>query len=114
MVFSLILSFFSYRAIHLYDRYGWMALLIVFTILAGFGAKHFVNIPMAQGHAAVTGVSAFGATIFSWGILRFPLAADYAHQHQQNQDISVHECQSLDILRHYFHDVMRVWYTGFQ
>lgn len=55
-----------------------MCLLVVFCILAGFGAKHFVNIPMAQGQAAVAGVLAYGATIFSWGILWFPLAADYS------------------------------------
>jgi purine-cytosine permease-like protein len=78
MVLSLVMSFFGYKAIHLYDRYGWIALLVVFIILAGFGGKHFVNLPMAQGHAAVAGVLAFGATIFSWGILWFPLASDYA------------------------------------
>jgi purine-cytosine permease-like protein len=78
MVLSLILSFFGYKAIHLYDRYGWMVMIVVFAILAGFGAKHFVNVPMAQGQAAITGVLGFGATVFSWGILWFPLAADYS------------------------------------
>ena len=75
---SLITSFFGYRAIHLYDRYGWAALIVIFTIVVGFGGKHFVNAPVATGDTARLGVLSFGAIIFAWGVTWFPLAADYS------------------------------------
>jgi purine-cytosine permease-like protein len=51
---------------------------VIFTIVVGFGGKHFVNAPVATGDNARLGVLSFGAIIFAWGITWVPLAADYS------------------------------------
>ena len=75
---SLVTSFFGYTAIHFYDRYGWAAMVVIFTIVVGFGGKHFVDVPVATGDTARLGVLSFGAIIFAWSITWAPLAADYS------------------------------------
>jgi purine-cytosine permease-like protein len=75
---SLITSFFGYKAIHLYDRYGWAVLVVTVIIMLGFGGKHFVNVPVAKGNDARLGVLSYGALVWSWGITWTPLAADYS------------------------------------
>ncbi|CZR51321.1 related to Purine-cytosine permease fcyB [Phialocephala subalpina] len=78
LVLSLITSFLGYRAIHLYDKYGWLVLIVLSIIVVGFGGKHFVDVPMAKGDDARLGVLSYGALVFSWGITWVPLAADYS------------------------------------
>lgn len=78
LVISVITSLFGYRAIHFYDRYGWILVAATLTIVVAFGGKHFVNVPMATGTAAPLGVLSYGALVFSWSITWFPLAADYS------------------------------------
>jgi len=73
-----VASFLGYRAIHLYDRFGWAFTIVLATIVVGMGGKHFVNTPMAKGDDSRLGVLSFGALIFSWGVTWVPLAADYS------------------------------------
>lgn len=68
----------GYKAIHFYDRYGWLVLIVIAVILCGFGSSHFVNVPTTTGTNARLSVLSFGALVFSWGITWVPLAADYS------------------------------------
>jgi purine-cytosine permease-like protein len=65
---ALIIGAFGYNLVHKYERYSWIVMLICFCIVAGFGAKHFVNIPMGSGPAEISSVLSFGTTIISFQI----------------------------------------------
>jgi purine-cytosine permease-like protein len=72
---ALIISVFGHDLVHTYERYSWIVMLICFCIVAGFGAKHFVNIPMGSGAAETSGVLSFGTTIISFQISWSTIAA---------------------------------------
>jgi NCS1 nucleoside transporter family len=74
---SLIVALFGYKIIHQYERYSWILMITLFAIVAGLGAKSFVNIPMPTGKAEVASVLSFGAAIFGFAIAWSSLTMDY-------------------------------------
>ena len=72
---ALVIGAFGYDLVHQYERYSWIVMLICFCIVAGFGAKHFVNVPMGSGAAEVSSVLSFGTTIISFQISWSTIAA---------------------------------------
>ena len=75
---ALIVGLFGYKRVHEYERYSWMVMLVCFCIVAGFGAKHFVNAPMGTGPGEISSVLSFGTAIIGFQISWAPIAADYA------------------------------------
>ncbi|KAJ6084181.1 hypothetical protein N7486_010981 [Penicillium sp. IBT 16267x] len=74
---AVIVGLFGYHLVHIYERWSWIAMLICFCILAGFGAPHFVNVPMGKGPAEISAVLSFGTTIIGYEFAWAPIAADY-------------------------------------
>lgn len=60
---ALIVGLFGYKVVHKYERYSWMVMLVCMIIVAGFGAKHFVNVPMGTGANEISSVLSFGTAI---------------------------------------------------
>jgi len=75
---ALVVGMFGYKFVHSYERYSWVVMLVCFCIVAGFGAKHFVNVPMGTGAAEISSVLSFGTAIIGFQISWAPIAADYA------------------------------------
>ncbi|KAJ9132076.1 Purine-cytosine permease [Pleurostoma richardsiae] len=76
-VVAMVFGLFGYRVLHLYDRYSWPVMLVAFAIVAGFGAPHFINIPMGRGKTEAANVFSFGTVIIGYEVAWFPVAADY-------------------------------------
>lgn len=74
---AVVISIFGYKYIHVYEQYSWILMLICFAILAGFGAPHFLNVPMGSGSAEAASVLSFGTAIIGYEIAWVMLAADY-------------------------------------
>jgi purine-cytosine permease-like protein len=74
---SLIVALFGYKIIHQYERYAYILMLILFCIVAGLGAKSFVNIPMASGKGEMASVLSFGAAVFGFAVAWCSLTMDY-------------------------------------
>jgi purine-cytosine permease-like protein len=72
---ALIVGAFGYELVHKYERYSWIVMLVCFCIVAGFGAKHFVYVPMGTGAAEVSSVLSFGTTIIGFQISWSTIAA---------------------------------------
>ena len=72
---ALIVGLFGYKIVHKYERYSWMIMLVCFCIVAGFGAKYFVNVPMGSGAAEISSVLSFGTAIIGFQISWAPIAA---------------------------------------
>lgn len=75
---AMVVGLFGYKYVHIYERYSWGVILICMIILCGFGAKHFVNVPMGTGPAEISSVLSFGTSIIGFQISWAPIAADYA------------------------------------
>jgi NCS1 nucleoside transporter family len=76
-VISLLVALFGYKIIHQYERYSWILMILIFCIVAGLGAKSFVNIPMPSGQGELAGVLSFGAAIFGFAVAWSSLTMDY-------------------------------------
>lgn len=74
---ALVIGLFGYNLVHKYERYSWIVMLVCMCIVAGFGAKHFVNVPMGTGPDETSGVLSFGTSIIGFQISWAPIAADY-------------------------------------
>lgn len=74
---AMIIGMFGYKYVHTFERYSWMIVTVCFIIVAGFGAKHFVNTPMGSGPSETSSVLSFGTTIIGFQISWGPIAADY-------------------------------------
>jgi hypothetical protein len=72
---ALIVGMFGYKVVHTYERYSWIVMLVCFCIVAGFGAKHFVNVPMGTGAAETSSVLSFGTAIIGFQISWSTIAA---------------------------------------
>jgi purine-cytosine permease-like protein len=74
-----VISFFGYFAVHLFERYCWIPMSIIFIFLAGFGAKHFDAgaAPVGRGSAEAAGVMSFIAAIYGFVAGWATAAADY-------------------------------------
>ncbi|KAK4973207.1 hypothetical protein LTR28_011779 [Elasticomyces elasticus] len=75
---ALTVGLFGYGLVHKYERVSWIVMLVCLIIVAGFGAKHFVNSPMGTGPNEISGVLGFGTAIIGFQIAWAPIAADYA------------------------------------
>ncbi|RDW73631.1 hypothetical protein BP5796_07073 [Coleophoma crateriformis] len=74
---AIVVGMFGYKQVHQWERYSWMVMLVCFCIIAGFGAKHFQNVPMGSGATEISDVLSFGTTIIGFQISWAPIAADY-------------------------------------
>jgi hypothetical protein len=72
---ALVVGLFGYQVVHKYERYSWIVMLVCFCIVAGFGAKHFVNVPMGTGAAGTSSVLSFGTAIIGFQISWTTIAA---------------------------------------
>jgi NCS1 nucleoside transporter family len=77
-IVAIVIVTFGYHVVHKYERFSWMVVLVCFCVLAGFGAKHFVNVPMGSGADEISSVLSFGTAIIGFQISWAPIAADYA------------------------------------
>lgn len=77
-ILTAIVSLFGYRYVHLYERYSWIPIVIIFFISLGLSAKYMVSGPYAgSGPVEAASVLSFGAAIVGFGLGWSSLAADY-------------------------------------
>lgn len=76
---TLLITFFGYKVIHLYEFYSWIPNFIVFLVILGVFAHSgdFVNLPMGTGTSELGAVLSFGSTVYGFGTGYTPFAADY-------------------------------------
>ena len=74
---AILIGLFGYNVLHIYERYAWIAMLVAFAIVAGFGAPHFINIPMKTGFENATHVLSYGTIVFGFGVAWAAMSADY-------------------------------------
>jgi NCS1 nucleoside transporter family len=92
-IIAIIVGVLGYDYVHKYERYAWIIMLICFTILAGFGGPHFVNVPMATGSVEASSILSFGTTIIGFEIAWVPIAADYSvYMRETTSDWAVCGC----------------------
>ncbi|KKY15545.1 putative purine-cytosine permease [Phaeomoniella chlamydospora] len=72
-----VIGLFGYQWVHRFERYFWIVILICMIILAGFGGKHFHNIPWGSGPSETSGILSFGTSIIGFQISWATIAADY-------------------------------------
>jgi len=78
-VSTLAVSFMGYRVVHLYEKYSWYPVLIIFIVYAGFiGSSASSGDWGAVGETAAANVLSFGASIVGFAIGWSSLAADYS------------------------------------
>ncbi|KAF2112235.1 putative purine-cytosine permease FCY2 [Lophiotrema nucula] len=75
---AIIISITGYQWVHKYERFSWIIMAVCFCIVAGFGAKHFVNVPMGKGPSETSGILSFGTAIWAFQVSWGGLSADYA------------------------------------
>lgn len=76
-IVGLLFGLLGYRALHIFDRYSWIVVAISFIIIAGFGGRHFVNVPMGVGSSERANVFAFATVIIGYEVAWMPVVADY-------------------------------------
>jgi purine-cytosine permease-like protein len=76
-IISLVIALLGYKFVHHFERFSWMVMIILFCIVAGLGAKHFVNIPWNSGTAEAASVLSFGGAVFGFSVAWISLTADY-------------------------------------
>ncbi|EFW98667.1 purine-cytosine permease [Grosmannia clavigera kw1407] len=77
---TLLICFFGYRVVHLYERYSWIPCFIIFLIVAGeFGHSGKFNnmLPLASGPSEAGAVLSFAASVYGFGTGWCSYAADY-------------------------------------
>lgn len=77
---TLLICFFGYRIVHLYERYSWIPCFIIFLIVAGeFGHSGKFNnmLPLASGPTEAGAVLSFAASVYGFGTGWCSYAADY-------------------------------------
>lgn len=74
---SLIIALLGYKFVHYFERFSWVVMIILFCIVAGLGAKHFVNTPMGVGTAEAASVLSFGGAVFGFSVAWISLTPDY-------------------------------------
>jgi purine-cytosine permease-like protein len=76
-IISLVIALLGYKFVHHFERFSWMVMIVLFCIVAGLGAKHFVNIPWGSGTAEAASVLSFGGAVFGFSVAWISLTADY-------------------------------------
>lgn len=74
---AIVIALFGYKYIHAFEKYAWLVTFTCFIILAGFGGKHFVNVPMQTGEVAARSVLSFGTVIIGYEVAWVLVAGDY-------------------------------------
>ncbi|KAH8682585.1 purine-cytosine permease [Xylariales sp. PMI_506] len=74
---AIVFGLLGYRMLHIYDRYSWFVMFVCFIIVAGFGAPHFLNVPMGSGPVEASNVLSFGTAIIGFQVAWLPVGADY-------------------------------------
>lgn len=73
---GLLVSFFGYRMIHIYNRYSWIVILVAIVIAVGFGGKH-LHQQVPQPAAGAPLVLDFGCLIAGFSLSLAGLMSDY-------------------------------------
>jgi len=77
-VLTVVFALFGYRWVHLYERYSWIPVAIIFFVVLGLSAKYMdAGDFAASGEIEAASVLSFGASIVGFGIGWSSLAADY-------------------------------------
>ncbi|THH02634.1 hypothetical protein EW145_g6721 [Phellinidium pouzarii] len=77
-ILTLIVALFGYRYVHLYERYTWLPVVIIFIISLGLSAKYYDSGPFAgTGTVEAANILSFGAAIVGFALGWSSLAADY-------------------------------------
>ena len=74
---ALIVGLFGHRVVLTFERYAWMVTLVCLCIIAGLGAKHFVDVPMGAGTLEVSSILSYATAIIGFQLTWAPIAADY-------------------------------------
>lgn len=76
---TLLVTFFGYKVVHIYEFWSWIPTFIVFLIILGEFAHSgaFVNIPMGVGTSELGGVLSFGSVVYGFATGWTSYAADY-------------------------------------
>ncbi|KAJ5621124.1 hypothetical protein N7510_005108 [Penicillium lagena] len=84
---TLIIVFFGYKVVHIYEFWSWIPTFIVFLVVIGVFAHSgdFMNIPMESGLAELGQVLSFGSTVFGFGTGYTSYAADYTVYQPSNR-----------------------------
>ena len=73
-----VFALFGYRYVHLYERYTWLPVVIIFLISLGLSAKYMDSGPFAgSGPVEAASVLSFGAAVVGFALGWASLAADY-------------------------------------
>lgn len=84
-VLTMFFALFGYRYVHLYERYAWMPVVVIFIIALGLSAKYMDSTPFAgSGPVEAGSVLSFGARIVGFGPGWAGLAAHYTVQLPEN------------------------------
>jgi purine-cytosine permease-like protein len=78
-VCTLMVTFFGYKIVHVYEFWSWIPTTIVFIIILGVFAHSgdFVNIPMGMGTSELGSVLSFGSVVYGFATGWTSYAADY-------------------------------------
>lgn len=84
---TLIITFFGYKVIHLYEYWSWIPTFIVFLVVLGVFAHSgdFINIPMRTGTSELGAVLSFGSTVYGFATGYTSYAADYTVYQPSNR-----------------------------
>lgn len=75
---TMVFALFGYRYVHLYERYSWIPVAIIFLISLGLSAKYMDSAPLGpSGPTEAASVLSFAAAIVGFGLGWASLAADY-------------------------------------
>ena len=75
-VLTAFFALFGYRYVHLYERYSWVPVVIIFIVSLGLSAKYMDSGPFAgSGELEAASVLSFGAAIVGFGLGWSSLAA---------------------------------------
>ncbi|KAL2706882.1 Purine-cytosine permease FCY2 [Kluyveromyces marxianus] len=76
---TIVVTFFGYRFIHLYEKWSWVPNFAVFLVIIACLAKsgNFTNGPWGGGSNTAAGVLSFGSSIFGYAAGWATYAADY-------------------------------------
>lgn len=76
---TMVFALFGYRYVHLYERYSWIPVVIIFFVSLGLSAKYMDSGPFAgSGEIEAASILSFGAAIVGFGLGWSSLAADYS------------------------------------
>lgn len=73
---TMVFALFGYRYVHMYERYTWLPVSIIFLISLGLSAKYMVSGPFSgTGSYEAADILSFGASIAGFGLGWSSLAA---------------------------------------